>query len=88
MLILQIYSSHEWDKLMLNYVVPQLGASLRNDFVINPRKQDMAPHQNGSCHGTRSTVVVFTQLLEVNFFRSGLTPFMSGSRTQATVLTR
>jgi tuftelin-interacting protein 11 len=38
-----VYSSSEWDKLVLQYVVPKLGVCLREDFVINPRKQDLVP---------------------------------------------
>lgn len=38
-----IYTSREWDKLMGEHVVPKLSACLRQEFVINPRKQDMRP---------------------------------------------
>ena len=39
----KIYSSHDWDKLMLQYVVPKLATTLRDDFSLNPRDQVMQP---------------------------------------------
>lgn len=39
----QIFSTHEWDKLMGDYVLGKLGACLRDDFAVNPRSQDMKP---------------------------------------------
>ena len=33
----------EWQNLILQHVVPQLSAHLREKFVINPRNQDLAP---------------------------------------------
>lgn len=39
----QIFSTHEWDKLIGDLVLGKLGAVLRDDFVINPRSQDMKP---------------------------------------------
>jgi tuftelin-interacting protein 11 len=38
-----IYSSSEWDKLVLQYVVPKLGVCLREDFAVNPANQNMVP---------------------------------------------
>jgi tuftelin-interacting protein 11 len=38
-----IYSSSEWDKLVLQYIVPKLGVCLREDFNINPANQNMTP---------------------------------------------
>ncbi|KIJ22410.1 hypothetical protein M422DRAFT_277168, partial [Sphaerobolus stellatus SS14] len=38
-----VFSSSEWDSLMLKYIVPKLGATLREDFKVNPRRQDMTP---------------------------------------------
>ena len=42
----QVFDSGEWDTMLLKYVVPKLGARLREDFRVNPRKQDMAPLQD------------------------------------------
>lgn len=39
----EMYTSREWDKLMGEHVLPKLSACLREEFVINPRKQDMRP---------------------------------------------
>lgn len=39
----QMYTSSEWDKLMLQFVVPKLGVCLREDFSINPAAQNMEP---------------------------------------------
>ena len=65
----QIYSSKEWDELMLRNVVPKLGVCLRDDFSINPRQQDMVPLEEWVLPWHKlirgST---FCQLLEVNFF--------------------
>ncbi|KAI0035361.1 GC-rich sequence DNA-binding factor-like protein-domain-containing protein [Vararia minispora EC-137] len=33
----------DWDSLTLKYVLPKLGATLRDDLRVNPREQDMAP---------------------------------------------
>jgi tuftelin-interacting protein 11 len=38
-----MYTSSEWDKLMLQFVVPKLGHSLRDDFRIDPSDQNMQP---------------------------------------------
>jgi tuftelin-interacting protein 11 len=38
-----IYSSSEWDKLVLQYIIPKLGVCLREDFAINPANQNMVP---------------------------------------------
>nr|ODN90675.1 hypothetical protein L203_01786 [Cryptococcus depauperatus CBS 7841] len=64
-----VYSSNEWDKLILQFVLPKLGICLRDDFAINPRKQDMVP--------LKSWVLpwhelirpsMFSHLLEAEFF--------------------
>lgn len=39
----QIYSSSEWDKLISEHVIGKLGSTMRDDFTINPRNQDMKP---------------------------------------------
>ncbi|KLT39752.1 TFP11-domain-containing protein [Cutaneotrichosporon oleaginosum] len=38
-----IFSVHEWDKLMGDYVLGKLGDVLRDRFAVNPRNQDMKP---------------------------------------------
>ena len=65
----QIFSSKEWDDLMLRTVVPKLGVCLRDDFSINPRKQDMVPLEDWVMPWhTLLRSSVFSSLLEVNFF--------------------
>ena len=58
---------------MLRNVVPKLGICLRDDFTINPRKQDMVPLEEWVMPWhqlLRSST--FSQLLEVNFFQKFL----------------
>ncbi|WVQ93333.1 hypothetical protein IAU59_000401 [Kwoniella sp. CBS 9459] len=64
-----VYTSSEWDKLIIQFVLPKLGVCLRDDFAINPRKQDMVPLQDWVMpwHNLlRSSM--FSHLLEVEFF--------------------
>ncbi|EIW66866.1 hypothetical protein TREMEDRAFT_69868 [Tremella mesenterica DSM 1558] len=64
-----VFSSSEWDKLMLQTVVPKLGATLREDFTINPRSQDMVPLVDWVMpwHNLLRPSV-FSHLIEVEFF--------------------
>lgn len=39
----QIFDASQWEDLVLKYVVPKLGATLREDLRINPRNQNMDP---------------------------------------------
>ncbi|KAH9000090.1 TFP11-domain-containing protein [Lactarius akahatsu] len=39
----EVFSVGDWDTMMLKYIVPKLGATLREEFRVNPRSQDMAP---------------------------------------------
>ena len=64
-----IYSSSEWDKLILQYVLPKLGVCLREDFKINPANQNMVPLAEWVMPWSdllRKSM--FTHLLEVEFF--------------------
>jgi tuftelin-interacting protein 11 len=54
--------------MILKYVVPKLGATLRNDFRINPRNQDMAPLQAILCWPTLIRPSIFSHLLLTEFF--------------------
>ena len=40
---LQAFDPSEWENLLLKYIVPKLGETLRDKFKVNPRKQDMDP---------------------------------------------
>ena len=54
---------------MLRNVVPKLGVCLRDDFAINPRKQDMVPLEDWVLPWhTLLRQSTYSQLLEVNFF--------------------
>jgi tuftelin-interacting protein 11 len=39
----EVFASAVWDNMTLKYVVPKLGALLRDDFKVNPRAQDDTP---------------------------------------------
>ena len=65
----QVFSSNEWDKLVLQHVVPKLGLCLRDDFTINPRKQDMEPLSDWVMPWhTLLRSSGFSHILEVEFF--------------------
>lgn len=53
---------------MLKYIVPKLGATLRNDFRINPRNQDMSTIQRVLAWATLLRPSIFSQLLIAEFF--------------------
>jgi tuftelin-interacting protein 11 len=56
--------------MLLKYVVPKLAASLRDDFRVNPRQQDMAPLAAVLRWAEPNLIrpSVFAQLLETEFF--------------------
>ncbi|ODN74686.1 hypothetical protein L202_07017 [Cryptococcus amylolentus CBS 6039] len=65
----KMYPTSEWDKLILQFVLPKLGACLRDDFAINPRKQDMVPLQDWVLPWhTLIRQSNFAHLLEAEFF--------------------
>jgi tuftelin-interacting protein 11 len=41
----EVLTKSEWDSLILKNVLHQLGTMLKDDFKVDPRKQDMAPLQ-------------------------------------------
>ncbi|WWD21052.1 hypothetical protein CI109_105533 [Kwoniella shandongensis] len=64
-----VYSSSEWDKLIIQYVLPKLGVCLRDDFTINPRKQDMVPLEDWVMPWHKLLrASMFSHLLEAEFF--------------------
>ena len=65
---IQVFKPRDWDELLLKYVVPKLGASLREDFKINPRQQDMAPLFRVAPWVAVLKPAIFSQLLEAEFF--------------------
>ncbi|KAI0091465.1 GC-rich sequence DNA-binding factor-like protein-domain-containing protein [Irpex rosettiformis] len=64
----EIFDSGEWDTMILKYVVPKLGARLREDFRVNPRQQDMAPLQDVLLWETLVRSSILSQILEAEFF--------------------
>ena len=63
-----VFDAKEWDALILKYIVPKLGAALRNDFRIDPRDQKMEPL---TCVFSWSSLLrssIMGQLLETAFF--------------------
>lgn len=54
--------------MLLKYIVPKLGALLRNEFRIDPRKQDMEPLQRVLLWSTVLRPSIFSQIIEMEFF--------------------
>lgn len=54
--------------MILKYIVPKLGARLREDFRINPRQQDMEPLQDILSWENVLRPSILSQLLETEFF--------------------
>lgn len=54
--------------MLLKYVVPKLGATLRDDFRVNPRDQNMEPLQRILSWSKILRPSIFSQLLETEFF--------------------
>jgi tuftelin-interacting protein 11 len=68
MTFLQVMDSSDWEELLLKYVVPKLGAVLREDFQVNPANQDMNPLKLVLSWSTILRPNIFSQLLESQFF--------------------
>ncbi|KAK0501366.1 GC-rich sequence DNA-binding factor-like protein-domain-containing protein [Armillaria luteobubalina] len=63
-----VFDSSVWDSILLKYVVPKLGSTLRNDLRINPRNQRMEPLQHVLQWAEFIRPNVFSRLLETEFF--------------------
>ena len=63
-----IYSSSEWDKLVIQYIIPKLGVCLREDFKINPANQDMKPFEWVMPWHELVRGSMMAHLLDVEFF--------------------
>ncbi|THH29774.1 hypothetical protein EUX98_g4418 [Antrodiella citrinella] len=63
-----VFDQGEWDTMILKYVVPKLGARLRDDFRVNPRKQDMQPIQDVLQWEKVLRSSILSQLLQNEFF--------------------
>jgi hypothetical protein len=64
----QIYSSSEFDKLALQFVVPKLGVAMRDDFAINPAAQDMSTFEAVVPWHKILRASMFTHLFDVEFW--------------------
>lgn len=54
--------------MLLKYIVPKLGARLRDDFRVNPRNQDMEPLKDVLLWESLIRPSIFSQILETEFF--------------------
>ena len=63
-----VYGSRDWDELMLAHVLPQLGAELRDRFVIDPRNQQLEPLERVLAWRSVLRPAMIGQLLEAEFF--------------------
>lgn len=63
-----VFGSEHWTPMLLKYIVPKLGITLREDFKVNPRKQDMTPLQIVLNWATVLNPSIMSQLLETEFF--------------------
>ncbi|KAH9944970.1 TFP11-domain-containing protein [Epithele typhae] len=63
-----VFDVGEWDSMLLKYVVPKLGARLREDFRVNPRQQDMQPILDVLAWDGLFRPTILAQILEKEFF--------------------
>ncbi|KAF5315990.1 hypothetical protein D9758_018112 [Tetrapyrgos nigripes] len=63
-----VFDSKDWDNIILKYIIPKLGATLRNDFHINPRNQNMEPLETVLQWADLIHPSILSQLLETEFF--------------------
>ncbi|KAL7421203.1 hypothetical protein Q5752_004088 [Cryptotrichosporon argae] len=63
-----VFSSSEWDTLMAEAILPKLGATLRDDFRIDPRAQDLAPLESALAWHALVRPSHFARLFEIEFF--------------------
>lgn len=63
-----MFDASEWDVMLLKYIVPKLGATLRDDFRINPREQVMHPLEHVLEWANIIRPSIFSQILETEFF--------------------
>ncbi|GLB41835.1 putative GC-rich sequence DNA-binding factor-like protein [Lyophyllum shimeji] len=64
----EVFERSDWDSMLLKYVVPKLGATLRDDFRVNPRNQQMEPLHHVLQWADTIRPSVFSQILETEFF--------------------
>ncbi|KAH9967495.1 GC-rich sequence DNA-binding factor-like protein-domain-containing protein [Russula dissimulans] len=64
----EVFSVGDWDTMTLKYIVPKLGSTLREEFRVNPRSQDMAPLERVLAWAPFLRGSVFASLLAAEFF--------------------
>jgi tuftelin-interacting protein 11 len=64
----EVFGVGEWDTMVLKYIVPKLGSTLRDDFRVNPRSQDMAPLERVLAWAPHLRGSIFASLLAAEFF--------------------
>ncbi|KDQ61383.1 hypothetical protein JAAARDRAFT_190163 [Jaapia argillacea MUCL 33604] len=63
-----VFDASEWDAMMLKYVVPKLASTLRDEFRVNPRDQQMEPFTSVLAWTPLLRPTIISQLLEAEFF--------------------
>ncbi|KAH8108887.1 TFP11-domain-containing protein [Phellopilus nigrolimitatus] len=63
-----VFNGTEWEDMLLKYIVPKLGAVLRDEFRVNPRSQNMDPLKHVLEWSTILRPTILGQLLEAEFF--------------------
>ncbi|TFK29732.1 TFP11-domain-containing protein [Coprinopsis marcescibilis] len=63
-----VFQKGDWDSMMLKYIVPKLGATLRTEFRVNPRAQKMEPLNLVLAWSDLIRSSIFSQILETEFF--------------------
>lgn len=64
----EVFSVGDWDTMILKYIVPKLGSTLREEFRVNPRSQDMAPLERVLVWAPLLRGSIFASLLAAEFF--------------------
>ncbi|KDN37748.1 TFP11-domain-containing protein [Tilletiaria anomala UBC 951] len=64
----EVFKESDWDSMMLDVIVPKLGAALRFDLTINPSKQDMSPLERALQWTDLLRPGVLSRILEKEFF--------------------
>ena len=64
----EVIPKTEWDNLILQHVVPQLSAHLREKFMVNPRAQDLTPLSLVLSWRPLLRSSILSQILEAEFF--------------------
>lgn len=64
----EVFDAGDWDSMLLKYIVPKLGATLRDDFRINPRQQDIKPLESVLAWSPLVRPSIMAQVISTTFF--------------------